>query len=124
MNFREATLMSDYRGRFRKTTLLALIMATFSLLLAIVLLSSSGQTFATRSFSLLLSLLCLALASLAALVALGGIIGLHRDALERAGQPSGTYATNVMGTLHVIESIRQTPSVRAAVIVTSDTDSD
>lgn len=79
--------MSDYRSRFRKTTLLALIIATFSLLLAIILLSSSGQTFATRSFSLLLSLLCLALASLAALVALGGIIGLHRDAAERAGQP-------------------------------------
>ncbi|HWX57616.1 CDP-glucose 4,6-dehydratase [Bradyrhizobium sp.] len=34
--------------------------------------------------------------------------------------PVGTYATNVMGTLHVLESIRQVPSVRAALIVTSD----
>src|SRR5579871_654591 len=34
--------------------------------------------------------------------------------------PVGTYATNVMGTLHVLEAIRQAPSVRAALIVTSD----
>jgi CDP-glucose 4,6-dehydratase len=34
--------------------------------------------------------------------------------------PAGTYATNVMGTLHVLESIRQVPSMRVALIVTSD----
>jgi len=34
--------------------------------------------------------------------------------------PVETYATNVMGTVHVLESIRNTPSVRAAVIVTTD----
>ncbi len=34
--------------------------------------------------------------------------------------PVGTYATNVMGTVHVLEAIRSTESVRAAVIVTSD----
>jgi CDP-glucose 4,6-dehydratase len=34
--------------------------------------------------------------------------------------PVGTYATNVMGTLHVLEAIRKAPSVRAALIVTSD----
>jgi CDP-glucose 4,6-dehydratase len=34
--------------------------------------------------------------------------------------PVGTYATNVMGTLHVLESLRQAPSARAALIVTSD----
>jgi CDP-glucose 4,6-dehydratase len=34
--------------------------------------------------------------------------------------PVGTYATNVMGTLHVLDSIRQVPSVRVALIVTSD----
>jgi CDP-glucose 4,6-dehydratase len=34
--------------------------------------------------------------------------------------PVGTYATNVMGTLHVLESIRQVPSVHVALIVTSD----
>ncbi|MGB7917065.1 MAG: hypothetical protein WCF79_17500, partial [Rhodomicrobium sp.] len=79
--------MSNYRASFLRTTALAIIVATLSLLLANVVLSSSGQTFTARSFSLLLSLLCLALASFGALVALGGILSLRRDALERAGQP-------------------------------------
>lgn len=35
-------------------------------------------------------------------------------------EPVETYATNVMGTVHVLEAARQTPSVRAVVIVTSD----
>jgi CDP-glucose 4,6-dehydratase len=30
------------------------------------------------------------------------------------------FATNVMGTVHVLEAVRQTPSVRAVVVVTSD----
>ena len=34
--------------------------------------------------------------------------------------PVETYATNVMGTVHVLEAVRRTPGVRAAVIVTSD----
>jgi CDP-glucose 4,6-dehydratase len=34
--------------------------------------------------------------------------------------PIETYATNVMGTAHVLEAIRSVPSVRAAVVVTSD----
>ena len=34
--------------------------------------------------------------------------------------PLGTYATNVMGTAHVLEAVRRTPSVRAVVIVTTD----
>lgn len=34
--------------------------------------------------------------------------------------PVETYATNVMGTVHVLEAVRRTPSVRAAVVVTSD----
>lgn len=34
--------------------------------------------------------------------------------------PVETYATNVMGTVHVLEAIRHTPSVRAVVNVTSD----
>ncbi len=32
----------------------------------------------------------------------------------------GTYGTNVMGTVHLTESIRKTPSVRAVVCVTTD----
>ena len=34
--------------------------------------------------------------------------------------PVQTYATNVMGTVHLLEAIRQQPSVRAVVIVTTD----
>jgi CDP-glucose 4,6-dehydratase len=34
--------------------------------------------------------------------------------------PVGTYETNVMGTVHVLEAARRTPGVRALVNVTSD----
>jgi CDP-glucose 4,6-dehydratase len=34
--------------------------------------------------------------------------------------PVGTFATNVMGTVHVLDAVRAVDSVRAAVIVTSD----
>ena len=34
--------------------------------------------------------------------------------------PVETFSTNVLGTVHVLEAIRQTNSVRSAVIVTSD----
>jgi CDP-glucose 4,6-dehydratase len=36
------------------------------------------------------------------------------------GDPVGTYTTNVMGTVHLLEAIRKTPSVRAVVCVTTD----
>ena len=35
-------------------------------------------------------------------------------------EPVETYSTNVMGTVHVLEAVRKTPSVRAVVNVTSD----
>jgi CDP-glucose 4,6-dehydratase len=35
-------------------------------------------------------------------------------------QPLETYATNVMGTAHVLEAARLSPSVRAVVVVTTD----
>jgi CDP-glucose 4,6-dehydratase len=35
-------------------------------------------------------------------------------------RPADTYATNVMGTVHLLEAVRSAPAVRAAVIVTSD----
>jgi CDP-glucose 4,6-dehydratase len=35
-------------------------------------------------------------------------------------EPVGTYATNVMGTAHVLEAVRKTPSVHAVVCVTTD----
>lgn len=34
--------------------------------------------------------------------------------------PVATYATNVMGTVHVLEAIRSSASVRAIVVITSD----
>lgn len=34
--------------------------------------------------------------------------------------PLGTYSTNVMGTVHVLEAVRKTPSVRALICVTTD----
>ena len=34
--------------------------------------------------------------------------------------PIGTYATNIMGTVHVLEAVRRTPSVRAVVCITTD----
>ena len=34
--------------------------------------------------------------------------------------PVGTYSTNVMGTVNLLEAIRKTPSVRAVVCVTTD----
>jgi len=35
-------------------------------------------------------------------------------------KPVETYATNVMGTVHILESVRTTDSVRATVVVTTD----
>lgn len=34
--------------------------------------------------------------------------------------PIGTYSTNVMGTAHVIQAARNTPSVKAMVVITTD----
>jgi CDP-glucose 4,6-dehydratase len=34
--------------------------------------------------------------------------------------PAETYSTNVMGTVHLLEAVRQTPSIRAVVNVTTD----
>jgi len=35
-------------------------------------------------------------------------------------EPAATFSTNLMGTVHVMEAIRATPSVRAVVLITSD----
>jgi len=35
-------------------------------------------------------------------------------------QPVETFSTNVMGTVHILDAVRRTPSVRSVVIVTSD----
>ncbi len=39
---------------------------------------------------------------------------------ESYEQPVGTFATNIMGTAHVLESVRSTASVKAVVVVTTD----
>jgi CDP-glucose 4,6-dehydratase len=46
-----------------------------------------------------------------------GAQALVRDSYD---EPVTTFATNVLGTVHVLDAIRAVPSVRAAVIVTSD----
>ena len=50
------------------------------------------------------------------------VVHMAAQSLVRASyaDPVGTYATNVMGTLHVLDSIRRAPSVRVALVVTSD----
>ena len=44
------------------------------------------------------------------------------QALVRASyeDPVGSFATNVMGTVHLLEAIRTVPTVRSVVVVTSD----
>ncbi|MEX3935932.1 CDP-glucose 4,6-dehydratase [Paraburkholderia phymatum] len=39
---------------------------------------------------------------------------------ESYAQPTATFATNVMGTVNLLEAVRQTPSVRAVIVVTTD----
>lgn len=50
------------------------------------------------------------------------IFHLAAQALVRPSyeEPVETYATNVMGTVHVLEAVRQVGGVRAVVVVTSD----
>lgn len=50
------------------------------------------------------------------------VFHLAAQPLVRTGYqaPVLTFATNVMGTAHVLEAARRTPSVRAVVVVTSD----
>lgn len=50
------------------------------------------------------------------------VFHLAAQALVRRGyrDPVGTFASNVMGTVHVLEAARSTPGVRAVVVVTTD----
>lgn len=50
------------------------------------------------------------------------VVHLAAQPLVRASyeDPVATFATNVMGTVNVLEAVRHTPSVRAGVIVTTD----
>ncbi len=50
------------------------------------------------------------------------VLHLAAQPLVRASyaDPVGTYASNIMGTVHVCEAVRRTPGVRALLCVTSD----
>lgn len=50
------------------------------------------------------------------------VFHLAAQPLVREGyqDPIGTFASNVMGTAHVLEAVRNTPSVQAVVVVTTD----
>ena len=50
------------------------------------------------------------------------VLHLAAQPLVRASyaSPADTYATNVMGTVHLLEAVRQCATVRAVVVVTSD----
>ena len=50
------------------------------------------------------------------------VFHLAAQAIVRSGyeEPVETYATNVMGTCHLLEAVRRCPGVRAVVVVTSD----
>lgn len=50
------------------------------------------------------------------------VLHLAAQALVRASysQPLDTFATNVMGTAHLLDALRHTPSARVAVMVTTD----
>jgi len=50
------------------------------------------------------------------------ILHLAAQALVRESyrDPVGTFATNLLGTVHLLEAVRRHPSARAVVIVTSD----
>lgn len=50
------------------------------------------------------------------------VIHMAAQPLVRASyaDPVGTYATNVMGTVHVLDAVRRAPSVRAICVVTTD----
>ncbi|HLA30061.1 MAG TPA: GDP-mannose 4,6-dehydratase, partial [Pseudomonas sp.] len=50
------------------------------------------------------------------------VLHLAAQPLVREGyrDPLGTYASNVLGTLHLLEAVRQVGGVRACVLVTTD----
>ena len=50
------------------------------------------------------------------------VIHLAAQALVRPSydDPAGTFASNVLGTVHLLEAVRRTPSVKVVLVVTSD----
>jgi hypothetical protein len=93
--------MLGYRNSYRRTVAAALLASSLAVMAAIGLLVTPSAVFPLRLAAELLSLVCLAIAVLAGLVAAGGIIGLHRDMMEQRGQPyySGQPRERSAGTL-------------------------
>jgi hypothetical protein len=80
--------MLSYRNSYRRTAVTALVMLALALMAAIV--SLAWLTAASSFFwpvAILWSLPCMLVATIAGLVALGGFIGLSRDAMELDGRP-------------------------------------
>src|SRR6266851_9309611 len=79
--------MLSYRNSYRRTVAAALLASPLAVIAGMALLIWPSAVFPLRLATVLLSLLCLAIAAIAGLVAAGGLIGLHRDAMELSGQP-------------------------------------
>jgi hypothetical protein len=79
--------MLSYRNSYRTTVAAALLAFSLAVIAGMALLIGPSAVFTLRLATVLLSLLCLVTAALAGLVAAGGLIGLHRDAMELSGKP-------------------------------------
>ena len=80
--------MSYYQNSYRRTVAAASAIFSLAILTSIASLIWMSAAFAFPApVTLLFSLFCLAVATVAGLVAVGGVIGLSRDAIELSGQP-------------------------------------
>jgi hypothetical protein len=79
--------MVGYRNTYRRTVAAALIVASLAIVAVLVLWVRPTMGPFPWWAAELLSLLCLAVAAVAGLVTIGGLIGLHRDTLELSGRP-------------------------------------
>jgi len=77
----------SYRSTYRSTVAGALVVASLAITAAMALWITPWMGLLLWSAMQLLSLLCLAVAAIASLVAIGGLIGLHRDTMELSGRP-------------------------------------
>src|ERR1700761_6405756 len=80
--------MSNCRSSYLRTIAGALAMFSLAILTAIASLMWMSAAFAFPGpITILFSIFCLAVATVAGLVAVGGLIGLSRDTMELSGQP-------------------------------------
>lgn len=89
--------MTEQRGSFRKTVMAVAVVVLASVAFAAlleVLAAARGQGVTLASWIVVWGLVVVALlvALWASLVATGGLIAMHRDALEERGQPYGSFA--------------------------------